>query len=101
MAATEEQEPVWHAVFGSPLSLLLVLFTGSGFMAVVGLFGFHVWLVTVGMTTHEHLRGTLVIRNPYDTGSPVRNWFLKMCRPFSPSFAKHGPVIASSRVTWV
>jgi palmitoyltransferase ZDHHC9/14/18 len=82
----EAGSPLLHAFAACPFALVLVVYSVVAFSAVVGLFGYHVWLCAVGMTTHEHMRGTLLLRNPYDSGSVLRNLFIKACRPQPPPY---------------
>jgi len=76
---------VQTALLACPFALLLGAFCLCALVVVGGLLGLHLWLVSSALTTHEHLRGPLLLANPYDRGC-LLNWLRLFCLPLPPSF---------------
>lgn len=58
-----------------PSPIILAIYTLIAVCFVVGLYGFHMYLVVVGMTTNEHLKGGFPHGSPY-----TRGWFWNCVR---------------------
>ncbi|OZJ01479.1 hypothetical protein BZG36_05528 [Bifiguratus adelaidae] len=96
-----------HAPVPFALALLAFILVWS----VAGLAGFHTYLITHNLTTHEHLRANYGDffnhqRNPYDFGSVFHNCVYVLCRPNTKSYLRrrkriHDPNVRDIRPTTV
>lgn len=69
--------------------IVVLLITGLSFFPVVGLLGFHVYLISNGLTTNEQVTEKFRIYvNPYVSGC-FTNWWRFCCTPQFPSLYDH------------
>ncbi|XP_071800733.1 palmitoyltransferase ZDHHC9-like isoform X2 [Asterias amurensis] len=80
-----------EALKRTPASIIEALICFISIWSVLGLAGFHTYLVASSQTTNEDIKGTWSskrsqdIFNPYSHGSVVSNCCMAICGPFSPS----------------
>ncbi|OCT65974.1 palmitoyltransferase ZDHHC9 [Xenopus laevis] len=71
---------------GTVLEVFICFFT---LWSVVGLTGFHSFLVSLNQTTNEDIKGSWTgknrVQNPYSYGNPVKNCCEVLCGPVQPS----------------
>ncbi|NXS63188.1 ZDHC9 Palmitoyltransferase, partial [Brachypteracias leptosomus] len=73
----------------TPLTVLEVLICFFTLWSVVGLTGFHTFLVALNQTTNEDIKGSWTgknrVQNPYSHGNIVKNCCEVLCGPLPPS----------------
>uniref|UniRef100_A0A914I1M0 protein S-acyltransferase n=1 Tax=Globodera rostochiensis TaxID=31243 RepID=A0A914I1M0_GLORO len=80
-----------EAVKVSPASMLTGLINIISIWSVLGLSGFHTYLIALGQTTNEDIKGTFnrklhpQVKNPYSSGNCVKNLIATLCAPERPS----------------
>ncbi|KAL3070903.1 hypothetical protein niasHS_017028 [Heterodera schachtii] len=80
-----------EAVKLSPASILTGLINIISIWSVLGLSGFHTYLIALGQTTNEDIKGTFnrklhpQVKNPYSSGNCVKNLIATLCAPERPS----------------
>jgi hypothetical protein len=77
-----------HAVEDNPIALLLVIFTLITVWSLLSLTGYHLYLLVIGQTTNEHLRGVYQgTVNPFNKGF-CGNCYAIFCKPVTPSLLR-------------
>jgi len=78
----------------APVAIFLIIYVTLVMAGVGWLTGYHCWLITRNVTTHEHIRAMAEEKplgpkeNPYDQGGWWRNCFHVLCRSQPPSFTQ-------------
>ncbi|KAF7639934.1 Palmitoyltransferase [Meloidogyne graminicola] len=86
-----EKGTFMDALKETPPSLLTGVINVISIWSVLGLSGFHIYLLALGQTTNEDIKGTFSqklhpqVKNPYDTGNCFKNIFNIICVPEPPS----------------
>lgn len=75
------QEEEWRGAVGS---LVTVSTAGALGIMVVALWGFHIYLCSVALTTYERVKCTWSDYNPYSASSVFSNWY-SVCFPQLPA----------------
>ncbi|KAM3827709.1 palmitoyltransferase ZDHHC9 isoform 1-T3 [Vipera latastei] len=86
---------------GTALEVLICFFT---LWSVVGLTGFHTFLVALNQTTNEDIKGSWTgknrVQNPYSHGNIVKNCCEVLCGPLPPSVLdRRGVLVQESAVS--
>lgn len=80
----------FQAIMGAPVSFLLVVLSFFLMWSVGGLTGYHMYLISNNLTTHEQIRVPMARRNgnrnPFDFRNIYKNCLWVLCRPMSRSF---------------
>ncbi|RUP49903.1 DHHC palmitoyltransferase-domain-containing protein [Jimgerdemannia flammicorona] len=80
------------AIGQAPVSFVLVFITFVLVWSVGGLTGYHLFLISRNVTTHEQLRASMVRRqhfpNPFDFNNPFLNCLYVLCRPQTKSYLR-------------
>lgn len=80
------------AVKISPVSVVEMIICFFCVWSILGLAGFHTYLIMSNLTTNEDVKGmfskrnNLPVKNPYSQGSVFKNCFVTLCSPISPRF---------------
>jgi len=77
-----------EALRDTPTSAVVILISFFGMWTVIGLAGFHTYLIAVEQTTNEDIKGLFGrpnSRNPYSRGSTCGNCCYILCGPLSAS----------------
>lgn len=89
---TRKSGGILDALKNSPGTVFEVVICFFSVWSVTGLTGFHSYLIALGLTTNEDIKGTWSkkrnhnITNPFSKGGPVRNCLYVLCAPTPPSF---------------
>jgi len=81
-----------EALKTSPGSVLEILVCFFSIWSVIGLSGFHSYLIVQSLTTNEDIKGTWSKKrnpnntNPFDQGSWFKNCYFVLCTPTPPSY---------------
>jgi hypothetical protein len=82
---SKKHENFWHAVEKQIATFILLVYSLFMFLALVGLFGFHIMAVAKNQTTNEIIKKVYLNKiNPYDQGI-CKNCFTFCCEPIPPS----------------
>ncbi|CAJ0575432.1 unnamed protein product, partial [Mesorhabditis spiculigera] len=77
------------AVRVTPISLVLCCILVPAAFTVIGLSGFHTYLIARNTTTNEDMKGTFKrrpnVKNPFNTGSICKNFCVRLCTADAPS----------------
>ncbi|CAG7729658.1 unnamed protein product [Allacma fusca] len=76
------------ALRDSPTSAVVILISFFGMWTVIGLAGFHTYLIAVEQTTNEDIKGIFGRSNsvnPYTKGNVCHNCCFILCGPYQPS----------------
>ncbi|XP_012557083.1 palmitoyltransferase ZDHHC14 isoform X1 [Hydra vulgaris] len=85
----------------NPTSAMVAVICFFSVWSVVGLAGFHSYLVSSNLTTNEDIKGTWAARrgekceNPYSTGSAFGNCFQIICGPAYPSLIRRREIVVT------
>ncbi|XP_030851166.1 palmitoyltransferase ZDHHC18 isoform X2 [Strongylocentrotus purpuratus] len=88
---TTEQGGFLEALKNKPASIVEALVCFISIWSVLGLAGFHTYLIAAGITTNEDIKGAWSKKhdqdafNPYSNGSAVSNFCSTLCGPNTPS----------------
>ncbi|XP_039266942.2 palmitoyltransferase ZDHHC9-like isoform X1 [Styela clava] len=88
---SKEKGNFLEALKNSPGSVLEILICFFSIWSVIGLSGFHSYLIALGITTNEDIKGTWSkkrnknARNPFDQGGCLSNFRYILCGPVPPS----------------
>lgn len=83
-----EEQTFMAAVRESPASLITALINLISIWSIIGLSGFHTYLIAINQTTNEDLKGTFAgvstnsesrAKNPYSRGNCLRNILGVLC----------------------
>ncbi|XP_055686843.1 palmitoyltransferase ZDHHC9 [Lutzomyia longipalpis] len=80
-----------EAIKESPFSLIIAIICFLSVWSVIGLAGFHTYLITSDQTTNEDIKGSFSSKggqhavNPYSRGNICLNCFHILCGPIQPS----------------
>ncbi|GAB0096210.1 Palmitoyltransferase [Sergentomyia squamirostris] len=80
-----------EAIKESPFSLIIAIICFLSVWSVIGLAGFHTYLITSDQTTNEDIKGSFSSKggqhavNPYSRGNICLNCFHILCGPLQPS----------------
>ena len=80
-----------EAIKSSPSSVIVIVICFFSVWSIIGLAGFHTYLVTTNLTTNEDIKGSFSSKrnhdnyNPYSTGSFLTNCLDVLCSPMNPS----------------
>ncbi|KAJ1678714.1 Eukaryotic peptide chain release factor GTP-binding subunit, partial [Spiromyces aspiralis] len=78
-----------QSVRENPVALALVVYACVFLSALSGLTGYHIFLISRNLTTHEQLTASRPNRcsasNPFSRGSCLLNWIDMLCRPLPPT----------------
>uniref|UniRef100_A0A1I8BVH8 Palmitoyltransferase n=1 Tax=Meloidogyne hapla TaxID=6305 RepID=A0A1I8BVH8_MELHA len=86
-----EKGTFMDALRETPPSLLTGVINVISIWSVLGLSGFHIYLLALGQTTNEDIKGTFSqklhpqVKNPYNTGNCFKNILNVICVPEYPS----------------
>jgi len=86
----------------NPTSALISVICFFSVWSVVGLAGFHTYLVSSNLTTNEDIKGTWAAKrgekceNPYSNGSMLANCFQIVCGPAYPSLIRRREFVTPS-----
>lgn len=92
---TDEKGTLIEAIKFSPSSIFIALINFLSIWSIVGLSGFHTYLLSINQTTNEDIKETFntkvnsTIRNPYSKHNVIENFFLTLFRPEMPSLIKY------------
>ncbi|KAL1925134.1 uncharacterized protein VTP21DRAFT_17 [Calcarisporiella thermophila] len=81
------------AIRATPMSLVITLMSFILSWSVCGLTGYHLFLISRNLTTHEQLRASmggrqLSTKHPFDYGHLWQNCFYVLCRPQTKSYLR-------------
>ncbi|XP_022104473.1 palmitoyltransferase ZDHHC9-like isoform X2 [Acanthaster planci] len=91
-----------EALKKTPASIIEALICFVSIWSVLGLAGFHTYLVASSQTTNEDIKGTWSSKrsqatfNPYSHGSVISNCCMTICGPFTPSLIDRRGFVAPS-----
>lgn len=77
-----------------PIAILVSIICFFTIWSLLGLAGFHTYLISTNQTTHEDVRGMFdrrtvaPVTNPYSTKSYIGNCFVLLCGPNHPSLIR-------------
>ncbi|OTF72098.1 palmitoyltransferase ZDHHC14-like protein, partial [Euroglyphus maynei] len=80
-----------EAVKQSPVSVVEVIICFFSVWSILGLAGFHTYLIMSNLTTNEDIKGSfskrnhISAKNPYSRGSIFSNCYSILCAPIGPS----------------
>lgn len=80
-----------EAIKSSPSSIIVIIICFFSVWSIIGLAGFHTYLVTTNLTTNEDIKGSFSSKrnhdnyNPYSTGNFLNNCLEVLCSPLNPS----------------
>ncbi|KAH9511744.1 Palmitoyltransferase zdhhc14, variant 2 [Dermatophagoides farinae] len=80
-----------EAVKQSPVSVVEMIICFFSVWSILGLAGFHTYLIMSNLTTNEDIKGSfskrnhVSVTNPYSLGSIFRNCYSILCSPIGPS----------------
>jgi len=80
-----------EAIKSSPSSVIVIIICFFSVWSIIGLAGFHTYLVTTNLTTNEDIKGSFSSKrnhdnyNPYSTGNFLNNCLEVLCSPLNPS----------------
>lgn len=81
-----------EAVKQSPVSVVEMIICFFSVWSILGLAGFHTYLIMSNLTTNEDIKGSfskrnhVSVTNPYSLGSIFRNCYSILCSPIGPRF---------------
>ncbi|XP_021958274.1 uncharacterized protein LOC110854184 isoform X3 [Folsomia candida] len=85
---SKERGNFLDALKESPTSAIVVVISFFGMWTVLGLAGFHTYLISVEQTTNEDIKGLFgrsAIKNPFSRGNIFLNCSFVLCGPLQPS----------------
>ncbi|RZF39150.1 hypothetical protein LSTR_LSTR005778 [Laodelphax striatellus] len=88
---TKEDKIFFEAVRESPTSIIVVIVCFFSVWSIIGLAGFHTYLVSSNQTTNEDIKGSFTSKrgqsnfNPYSQGNVCSNCCHVLCGPVPPS----------------
>lgn len=80
-----------EAIKSSPSSIIVIVICFFSVWSIIGLAGFHTYLVTTNLTTNEDIKGSFSSKrnhdnyNPFSTGNFLTNCMDVLCSPMNPS----------------
>ncbi|UJR37186.1 hypothetical protein I4U23_029894 [Adineta vaga] len=81
------------AIRETPATVVEALICFFSIWSVVGLWGYHTYLICRSVTTNEDIKDTwsssrrgVTMKNPFSKGNPCLNCFAALCGPLPPSF---------------
>ncbi|CAF1651776.1 unnamed protein product, partial [Adineta ricciae] len=81
------------AIRDTPATVVQALICFFSIWSVVGLWGYHTYLICRSVTTNEDIKDTwgsthrgVTMKNPFSRGNPCLNCFAALCGPLPPSF---------------
>ncbi|XP_078001447.1 palmitoyltransferase ZDHHC18-like isoform X1 [Glandiceps talaboti] len=102
---TDDTGSFLEAIKESPASVIVGVIAVFSFMTVIGLCGYHSYLVCVNATTNEEIKGSWSSKrgennyNPYSYGSICRNCCAVLCGPTHTSLMDRRGVVIPEVVT--
>ncbi|XP_075233061.1 palmitoyltransferase app isoform X2 [Lycorma delicatula] len=88
---TKDDRQFFEAVKESPTSIVVVIVCFVSVWSIIGLAGFHTYLVSSNQTTNEDIKGSFTSKrgqssfNPYSQGNVCSNCCHVLCGPLPPS----------------
>ncbi|CAF3025094.1 unnamed protein product [Rotaria sp. Silwood2] len=81
------------AIRDTPATVVEAIICFFSIWSIVGLWGYHTYLICRSVTTNEDIKNTwnisrpgVTMKNPYSKGNPCVNCFSTICGPLPPSF---------------
>uniref|UniRef100_A0A914EE31 Palmitoyltransferase n=2 Tax=Acrobeloides nanus TaxID=290746 RepID=A0A914EE31_9BILA len=104
---SQEEGAFLKAVQKSPATLVVALINLISIWSILGLSGFHTYLLATSQTTNEDIKGTFnrklrpSVANPFSTGNLCKNLCKTLCEPEPPSLLDSRGIIRSDPVITV
>ena len=91
-----------EAIKSSPSSVIVIVICFFSVWSIIGLAGFHTYLVTTNLTTNEDIKGSFSSKrnhdnyNPFSTGNFLTNCLDVLCSPMNPSLLDSNGIVTEA-----